>query len=139
MLNLNKITIICLSFLLLILSPSSSYSSQWVEVGNKEFVDISSIKIDNQTGYVYYWNKLLTYEKKIIKGKPYWFQLTYSVSDCINNKNTLAAFTWYDTTGSVIETHDFSASYYLNDFTNIVPDSRWEVIHNWVCKYIKNK
>lgn len=120
-------------FLLLLIlffwSIGACFASTWVAIEQKSYLDIDSLKFDDQ--YVYGWIKQLNNGEiePINKTKIHDSKL-YCVADCYNKKIEIISDVLYDINGKVIYSFDissnFSPRYMYNNWQAIVPDSMGE-------------
>lgn len=127
---------------LLAISVLPTFGANWVQWDSKgkKFVDISSLRKENELGryYVYsVWEKFLNdgsdgyinIEK--IYNKKAWYNLTKVSFDCTNKELRVDASTYYDLNGSVINIYDNT---YYSHWIAITPDSFGESVYKEVCK-----
>lgn len=129
-----------LLFIFLLLSGLPALCSNWQEIHDKEYIDVDSIKQENNQ-YAYAWFKNLNpgnWEK--INNKYHHFSTSLYIFDCKGKKIDAIAQTSYGLKGEILNVFDYSSIYNPKNSTtwrSIVPDSIGELKYNAVCGSIK--
>lgn len=118
-----------LTLMLFFASIGACLASNWVTIEQNGYLDIESLKFDDQ--YVYGWIKQLNPEglSPVNKDKVQ-EAFIYYVVDCYNKKIKAISAVEYGKNGKVLASFDISSNYnprYIyNNWQAIVPDSRGE-------------
>jgi hypothetical protein len=118
-----------------IISITCVLASEWKEISNKSYIDVSSIQQDS-FGYRYAWLKLLNDGTfKPIKNKKIHYIMAYHAFDCSLKKVDQISVTSYGLSGEVLESWEmpnYSPKYSMT-WLNVVPDTNGEIWFYLVC------
>ncbi len=130
-----------LSFLALICL--STYAADWMQTGNKVYLDKTSIskhdKIPSRNNVYSFWTKGLYLGSDLDKvleskyGHKYWYTKTLVLIDCSSKESSAKSITFYDlqenpTYGSTAVRNDYSL-----EWKPIIPETVGEAEYNYVC------
>ena len=107
-----------------------AYASDYIEIGYKSYVDLSSYKKDGN--YASAWFKDLNRGEELIEGKKVWFHQLLYKANCSNNTLNLLYGVTYDTKGKVLR----SSGYYPDTYSYydpVVPDTVAETKYKYLC------
>ena len=121
--------ILILLFVLLFASPD--FAAEWVQIAPKNYVDVSSIKVNP-----YNKNIISAWFKDLNPGswdKNIWYQLTYIDFKCEEDVVSSHSYATYDLKGNMIKS-DYWNDY---DWQPVIPDSIGELKFNTICNPAK--
>ena len=116
-----------LFILLVFVSPV--FAANWVEVFEKNYLDVSSLEQHNNI--VTFWVKSLRKDPKDVipvLNKSYWFSLDRWNINCANKKERIDVVNVYGLKGELLYTDE-----YVPEWRTIVPDTYADGFYNMFC------
>lgn len=117
-------------------------TSNWVQIGNKMYIDTNSVRKENYSDSNYnnfysVWIKCLNDgSKNFLNSESYyktkiWFSLQQYYVDCKNKRATWKSYIIYDLKGNVIENKTQNDYNFL--FESIAPGTTGDLMYGFVC------
>ena len=117
--------------LLLSLVAFPVFAADWMDIGNKAYVDLSSIKTEN--GYVYAWIKVMDgAAMKPVNGKKVGHYMSYDAYNCDNKKSRNESIITYGFDGKSLARNDNLPA--NSTWKNVAPETKEEIWLNAICK-----
>lgn len=128
---MKKILVICCLFLI----GSIGFCADWQEVGYKIYVDISSGK-KYSNGNIEVWTKVLNYNvnENKIRNERWHYTIGLHEYNCKDNQYLMKYATCYGLNGNIVLNRKGHGKWEY-----IVPDSRMETIHKFLCNNYGNR
>lgn len=113
--------------------------SNWVQVGEKVYIDTNSIrKEENSISKYSYWYKwlndkseLFSLGEKSFPDKKIWYILQQEIIDCEKKQATVKSHYTYDINNFVLFTETYPE--YKQNWMSIPPDSFLDLCYNYIC------
>ena len=121
--------------LILFAFGSPVLASNWMQIGDKDYIDLDSVKYSD--GFSYYWAKYLNDGSNTFKNinKDIWFVLMYQIINCDNRTEANSIISAYNLKGDNLgELKEPNLRFDL--FT---PDSPVDKAFNYVCNQDKKR
>lgn len=138
---MKKLILIISAFL--VSSTTAHATPNWVQIQEKQYIDINSIQKENYLGVdnLYsFWTKALNDNSRIwIALQTYnksklWFMLNKSYIDCINKRFATKEVLVYDINGNSVYTNWFpTIPDSLLKFQRIAPGTVVELVYDYIC------
>ena len=124
---MKKILILALS-----LSILPVFAADWMEIGNKAYVDLSSIK--DEGGYIYALKKVMDgAAMKPVNGKKAGWYTSYDAYDCTNKKYQNKTVVSYGFDGQVLEKINYTGG----SWKNATPETKDALWLEEICRVSK--
>lgn len=121
--------ILYLFILLFITLPA--FSAEWIEIFEKQYVDMSSIAVNLKTDNIEFWVKSLRKDPKEVcplTNKPYWYSMNKWSMNCHNRTERIEAMAVYDLQGKLIYSDN-----YKPEWNEIIPDTYADGYYRLFC------
>ena len=138
----NKLILLIVVYLLGFTLPTFA-TSNWVQIGNKMYIDTNSVRKENYfnsnyNNYYSVWIKWLNDgSKKFLNTENYyktkiWYTLQQNYIDCKNKRLSWKSYIAYDLKGNVVESitqNDYNLLFY-----SIAPGTTGDLMYGYVCQ-----
>lgn len=108
-------------FLLILLFSLTlpTFSANWFEMFEKDYIDTTSIEVNTRDRIVSFWRKTLRKDsKEKFNGKDYWFTMSYMQISCNDRMSNINYIAVYDLQNEVISSGNLGS-----EWTKIIPDT----------------
>lgn len=122
---------VLLIILCLILVSLSANAAQWIEIFEKQYVDMSSIEITPKINNIQFWVKALRKDPKEVfpvTNKPYWYTVNKWSMNCNSKTERIEAMAVYDLQGKVVYSDN-----YKPEWNEIIPDTYADGYYRLFC------
>lgn len=117
-------------------------TSNWVQIGNKMYIDTNSVRKENYfnsnyNNYYSVWIKWLNDgSKNFLNTENYyktkiWYTLQQNYIDCKNKRLSWKSYIIYDLKGNIVESKTQNDYNFL--FESIAPDTTGDLMYGFVC------
>lgn len=123
-----------LIIILLLFFVSPVFASEWFEIFEKLYIDMSSLEVNPNKNTINFWVKALrkdskdTFPNREGKEIPYWYSINKWSLDCNNKKTRIEISAIYDLNGKVIYSDE-----YIPEWNTIIPDTYAEGFYRLFC------
>lgn len=105
------------------------FAANWVEIFEKQYLDIENVKTNKSHNTIQFWVKTLRKDpKELFDNKPYWFMINKWNIDCDNKYSRIESVNVYDLKGKNI----YSDSY-IPKWNDIIPDTYADGYYRLFC------
>lgn len=130
-LRINKYVKNILIILSILTFSSSAFCAEWVEIFEKQYVDMSSIEVSLRTNSIEFWVKSLRKDPKEVfplTNKPYWYTMNKWHMACTSKQERIEAMAVYDLKGNVMYSDN-----YKPEWNEIIPDTYADGYYRLFC------
>ena len=116
-------------------------TSNWVQIGNKMYIDTNSVRKENYfnsnyNNYYSVWIKWLNDGSNFLNTENYyktkiWYTLQQNYIDCKNKRLSWKSYIIYDLKGNIVESKTQNNYNFL--FESIAPDTTGDLMYGFVC------
>ena len=117
-----------ITFLLFALLPLAN-AAQWVEIFEKQYVDLTTIEVNTKTGIVNFWVKALRKDPSDkFGGLDYWYTMDKWALNCSTKKSKIEAIAIYDLKQKLIFSNES-----FTQWDSIIPETYADGYYRLFC------